>query len=96
MVTAAVDVVASVAPSAAGPPPSVAVAPTCVCVGTAAACARGLSYVSAPGQGRVLSPPARALTAPAEGRPAQANACERVASARWAESGETARSSELD
>lgn len=88
MVTAAVDVVvASVAPSAAGPPPSAAVAPACVYVGTAAACARGLSCVSAREEGLVLSQPACASTAPAEGRPAQANACERVASACWAEAG---------
>lgn len=100
--TAAVDVVgvvASVVPSAAGPPPSAAAAaPTCAYVGTAAACARGLSCVAVSGAGWAWSQPACAATAPAERRPAQANGCARVAagSAGWVEAGATARRCELD
>ncbi len=93
---AVVDVVASVVPSAARPPPSAAVTPTCVYVGTAAACARGLSCVSASGRGWMLSQPACASTAPAEGRPERANVCVAAVSARWVEPGATARSCELD
>lgn len=44
---AAVDVAASAVPSAAEPLPFAAVTLTCAYVGTAAACARGLSCVSA-------------------------------------------------
>lgn len=43
----AVDVAASAVPSAAGPLPFAAVTLTCAYVGTDAACAHGLSYVSA-------------------------------------------------
>ena len=102
-VMAAVDVVdvvvvASVVPSAAGPPPSAAATPTCAYVGTAAACARGLSCAAASGAGWAWSQPACAATAPAERRPAQVNGCARAAagSAGWVEAGATARRCELD
>lgn len=85
-----VDVAASAVPSAAGPPPSVAATLRCACVGTAAACACGLSCASASEQGRMLSQPACALTPPAERRPAQESACAAAGSARRVELGATA------
>lgn len=94
---AAVDV-ASVVPSAAGPPPSAAVPQTCANVGKAAACAHGLSCVSASGEGLVLSQPAGASTTPVEGPPAQVTvrACVAAGSAQLVEPGATARGCEPD
>lgn len=96
---AAVDVVvASVVPSAAGPPPSAAVTLTSAYVGMAAACVRGLSCVSAPGEGWVLSQPACASIAPVERPPAQVNVCAHVeaASEQLVEPGATVRGCEPD
>lgn len=97
---AVVDVAASVVPSAAEPPPSGAVTLTYVYVGKAGACARDLSCVSVSGREWLLSQPACASTASAEGRRVPAYAYARVASVvaavRWVEPGATARSCELD
>lgn len=92
---AAVDV-ASVVPSAAGPPPSAAAARTCANVGKAAACAHGLSCVSASLEGLLSSQAAGASTTAAERPPAQATACAAAVPAQLVEPGATARGCELD
>lgn len=96
MVMAAVDVAASVVPSAAGPPPSAAAMLTCVGVGTAAAYAHGLSCASVSGQGWTLPQPACASMEASERRPALVNVCAHVAAAGWVEPGATATRCELD
>lgn len=95
---AAVDVVASAVPSAAGQPPFAAVTLMCAYVRTAAASACGLRCVSASEEGWVLSQPACALMAPVGRPPVQVNLGVRAAavSVKLAVPEATARGCEPD